>query len=174
MTGKTVLAKKIGTGASNSAESKSPALSTTLSCLHEAILIDPTSYTELCNEDLAEIAIELKMVFKEVSEGCATLHKADAGSTSVVLWLFKKSRVHRDGRTPLEITDYIHGLRNPEEIDTSTWLYMRYGWSPMLSAVLSKENDIGTVHSHARERGQSLLSKKDQLKGLALAAWEAG
>jgi len=114
------------------------------------------------------------MVFKEVSEGCAALHKADAGSTNVVLWLFRKNRVHRDGRTPPEITDYIRGLRNPEEIDTSICFCTRCGWSPMLSAVLSKETEISTSHSHARERAQSLISQEDQLKGLALAVWEAG
>ncbi len=69
-------------------------LSTTLWRLHEAMLVDPTIYTESFNEDLAEIVKELKMVFEEISQCCAALQKADAGSTSAVLWLFKQNRVH--------------------------------------------------------------------------------
>ena len=68
-------------------------LSTTLWRLHEAMRADPTSYTESFNEDLAEIVKELQIVFEEISECCAALQKADTGSTSAVLWLFKKNRV---------------------------------------------------------------------------------
>ena len=68
-------------------------LSTTLWRLHEAMLADSESYTASFNQDLAEILEELKTVFEEISECCSELQKADK-PTSVVVWLFKKSKVH--------------------------------------------------------------------------------
>ena len=67
-------------------------LSTTLWRLHDAMQVEPESYTVSFNQDLAEILRELEMVIDEISECCTELQKADK-PTSVVIWLFKKSKV---------------------------------------------------------------------------------
>lgn len=66
-------------------------LSTTLWKLNDAINADPAQYTDAFNEDLKEITTELKFVFEEISECCASLM---AGSNaSAVSWFFRKGRV---------------------------------------------------------------------------------
>lgn len=69
-------------------------LAATLWRLHEAINEDPNRYTDSFNQDLAEITLELKMVFEEIAECCEELQKADPTSGNAVSWLFKKSKVH--------------------------------------------------------------------------------
>lgn len=69
-------------------------LGATLWRLHEAIGEDPTRYTQSFNHDLAEITLELAMVFEEISDCCEELKKADPTSGNAVSWLFKKSKVH--------------------------------------------------------------------------------
>lgn len=69
-------------------------LAATLWRLQEAINEDPDRYTESFNEDLAELTLELKIVFEEISECCEELQKADPTSGNPVSWLFKKSKVH--------------------------------------------------------------------------------
>ena len=69
-------------------------LAATLWRLHEAMAEDPHRYTESFKQDLAEITLELKTVFAEISECCEELQKADPTSGSAVSWLFKKSKVH--------------------------------------------------------------------------------
>ena len=69
-------------------------LSTTLWRLHEAMIAEPASYTESFNQDLAEIANELKMVFDEIDECYTELRRMDKRSHNSVVWLFKKRRAH--------------------------------------------------------------------------------
>jgi hypothetical protein len=69
-------------------------LAATLWRLHEAMIEDPGRYTQSFNQDLAEITVELKLLFEEVSDCCEELHKADPISGNAVSWLFKKSKVH--------------------------------------------------------------------------------
>ncbi len=69
-------------------------LAATLWRLNEAMMDDPKRYTESFNQDLAEIALELKIVFEEISECCEELQKADPTSGNAISWLFKKSKVH--------------------------------------------------------------------------------
>jgi hypothetical protein len=69
-------------------------LAATLWRLHEAMADDPSRYTESFNQDLAEITLELKAVFEEISECCVELQKADPTPGNAVSWLFRKSKVH--------------------------------------------------------------------------------
>lgn len=69
-------------------------LADTLWHLHEAIAEDPDQYTESFNQDLAEITLELEMVFEEISECCQKLKKADPTSGNAISWLFRRPKVH--------------------------------------------------------------------------------
>ena len=69
-------------------------LSTTLWRLNEAITINPQQYTDAFKEDLAEITVELDLIFMEVEECVLALKENDMGRRSVEM-LFKKSRVAR-------------------------------------------------------------------------------
>lgn len=69
-------------------------LAATLWSLHEAMTEGPNRYTESFNQDLAEITLELNIVFEEISECCGELQKADPTSGNAVSWLFRKSKVH--------------------------------------------------------------------------------
>ena len=69
-------------------------LSTTLWKLNEAISANPQQYTDAFNEDLAEITVELDLIFEETSECSLALQKSDGGKNAVA-WLFRKGRVAR-------------------------------------------------------------------------------
>ena len=62
--------------------------------LHEAMDKSPAQFTESFNQDLAEIILELKTVFEEISECSQELQKADSTSGNGISWLFRRPKVH--------------------------------------------------------------------------------
>lgn len=69
-------------------------LGDTLCRLHEAMDKEPAQFTESFNQDLAEIILELEIVFDEISECSQELQKADSTSGSGISWLLRRPKVH--------------------------------------------------------------------------------
>ena len=69
-------------------------LGVTLWRLHDAMIEDPKRYTKSFSQDLAELSLEVHLVFEEITTCCKTLQKSESSTGNVIGWVFKKTKGH--------------------------------------------------------------------------------